>query len=103
MYEELRPGIGRMPKPRDTVVVRYVGWGEDGKRFDSTFLRKQPFTFRVTDGVIAGWCEGIQKMKPGAVFRFRIPPELAYGERGAGSMIKPNATIEFWIEFLSIK
>jgi FKBP-type peptidyl-prolyl cis-trans isomerase FkpA len=103
MYEELRSGIGRMPKPLDTVVVRYVGWGEDGKRFDSTFLRKQPFTFRVTGGVIAGWCEGIQKMKPGAVFRFRIPPDLAYGKRGAGHLIQPNATIEFWIELLSIK
>lgn len=100
-YEELRPGIGERAGATDRVKVHYVGWLTDGTRFDSTFMRKQAATFPL-NGVIRGWQEGIQLMKPGAVFRFEIPPDLGYGARGAGP-IKPNSTLVFWVELLAIE
>ena len=101
MYEELRPGIGSRPGAKASVKVHYVGWLTDGTRFDSSFAREQAATFSL-NGVIRGWQEGIRLMKPGAVFRFEIPPDLGYGARGAGS-IKPNSTLVFWVELLAIQ
>ena len=98
-YQELRPGAGKQPTIDDKVTVHYVGWTTDGKKFDSSFSRKQATAFPLK-GVIKGWQEGIAKMKPGAIFRLEIPPELAYGERGAGGVIQPNSTLVFWVELV---
>jgi FKBP-type peptidyl-prolyl cis-trans isomerase len=99
-YEELRPGAGASPGPRSKVEVHYVGWTLDGTRFDSSFARRQSAEFPL-GGVIRGWTEGIQLMRPGAVFRFEIPAALAYGQRGAGTVIKPGATLVFWVQLIS--
>lgn len=100
-FEELRPGVGKRPTATSTVTVRYVGWNMDGTRFDSTFQRNQPAKLRL-NAVIKGWTEGLALMKPGAVFRFEIPPDLAYGKGGVGP-IKPNSTLVFWVELLKIE
>lgn len=97
-YQELRPGVGKQPEADSKVTVHYVGWTSDGAKFDSSFAR-QAATFPLSR-VIKGWQEGIPKMKPGAIYRFEIPPDLAYGNRGGGP-IKPNATLVFWVELLS--
>ncbi len=99
-YQELRPGVGKQPQNDSRVTVNYVGWNTDGTKFDSSFARKQPTTLPL-NAVIKGWQEGITKMKSGAIYRFEIPPDLAYGKQGAGAVIKPNATLVFWIELLN--
>lgn len=100
-YEQLRAGVGPFPKPTDKVTVHYVGWLADGTQFDSSYQRGEPATFPL-NVVVKGWTEGLQLMQPGAVFRLTLPPALAYGDRGAGNVIPPNATLVFTVSLLSI-
>jgi FKBP-type peptidyl-prolyl cis-trans isomerase FklB len=95
-------GDGASPKATDTVSVHYTGTLIDGKEFDSSYRRGQPASFPV-NGVIKGWTEALQLMKPGSKWQLVIPSELAYGERGAGRDIGPNSTLIFDVELLSIK
>jgi FKBP-type peptidyl-prolyl cis-trans isomerase FklB len=101
-YQVLAEGDGDSPAATDTVTVHYRGTLIDGTEFDSSYRRGQPATFPL-DRVIAGWTEGLQLMRPGSKYRFVIPPELAYGEPGAGSRIGPNSTLVFEVELLSIQ
>ena len=101
-YEILVEGEGSSPKATDEVTVHYHGTLIDGSVFDSSVDRGQPATFPV-NGVIPGWVEALQLMKPGSKYKLFIPSELAYGERGAGQMIGPNATLIFEVELISIK
>ena len=101
-YEVLTEGTGLFPSATNQVTVHYEGRLLDGKVFDSSYERDEPATFRL-NGVIAGWTEGVQLMKVGSKFRFFIPPNLGYGENGAGGDIGPNATLIFEVELLSIE
>ena len=100
-YEVLVEGSGDSPKETDQVTVHYHGTLIDGTVFDSSVERGQPATFPV-NGVIAGWVEALQLMNPGAKYKLFIPSNLAYGERGAGGSIGPNATLIFEVELISI-
>lgn len=100
-YEVIETGVGPMPKATDQVTVHYKGTLIDGTTFDSSYDRGQPATFGLNQ-VIAGWTEGVQLMKVGSKYRFYIPYNLAYGERGAGGMIPPYAALIFDVELLSI-
>jgi FKBP-type peptidyl-prolyl cis-trans isomerase FklB len=100
-YEVLTEGSGESPKPTDKVTVHYRGTLPDGKVFDSSYDRNEPATFPV-NGVIPGWVEALQLMKPGAKYRLVIPPALAYAERGAGNDIGPNQVLIFDVELLSV-
>ena len=100
-YEVLTEGSGDSPKETDQVTVHYHGTLIDGTVFDSSVERGQPATFPV-NGVIPGWVEALQLMNPGAKFKLFIPSNLAYGERGAGGAIGPNATLIFEVELISI-
>jgi len=100
-YEVLKSGSGPSPQPDSTVTVHYVGTLIDGTEFDSSYSRNAPATFPLGN-TIKGWVEGVQLMNVGSHFRFVIPAELAYGERGAGNQVKPGATLIFSIELLSI-
>lgn len=100
-YKILIAGNGRKPKRKTTVQVHYRGLLLDGRQFDSSFDSDEPVEFRLVK-VIKGWTEGIQLMPAGSVFVFLIPPELAYGEKGAG-VIPPNATLIFEIELFGSK
>ena len=95
-------GEGAMPGPEDTVVVHYRGTLIDGTEFDSSYSRGVPATFPL-EGIIPGWKEVLQLMRPGDKWNVVIPPELAYGERGAGAQIGPNETLIFEIELLEVK
>jgi FKBP-type peptidyl-prolyl cis-trans isomerase FklB len=101
-YKVLTEGTGKTPKAEDTVTVNYKGTLIDGTEFDSSYKRGQSATFQVK-GVIKGWTEALQLMKQGSKWQLFIPPELAYGERGAGRDIGPNATLIFEVELLTIK
>jgi FKBP-type peptidyl-prolyl cis-trans isomerase FklB len=101
-YKVLKEGSGASPKETDTVVTNYRGTLIDGTEFDSSYKRNEPATFPV-NRVIKGWTEALQMMKPGAKYQLFIPSSLAYGERGAGQLIGPNATLIFEVELLSIK
>jgi FKBP-type peptidyl-prolyl cis-trans isomerase FklB len=101
-YKIIKEGTDEMPKLEDTVTVNYRGTLIDGTEFDSSYRRGQPATFSVK-GVIAGWSEALQLMKVGSKWQLFVPSNLAYGERGAGPDIGPNATLIFDIELLSIK
>ena len=101
-YKILTKGTGKIPTQTDTVTVNYRGTLIDGREFDSSYKRGQPATFPV-NGVIRGWTEALQLMKEGAKWQLFIPGELAYGERGAGQAIGPNATLVFDVELISIK
>ena len=100
-YIVMEPGEGDSPVAADSVEVHYEGRLIDGSVFDSSFERGQTVTFGLRQ-VIPGWTEGLQLMKPGGKFKFIIPPELGYGEGGAGQMIGPNATLVFDVELISI-
>jgi len=101
-------GTGASPKTGQTCVMHYTGWlyenGAKGKKFDSSVDRGQPFEFLIgTHRVIPGWDEGVATMKVGGKRTLIIPPQLGYGERGAGGVIPPNATLIFDVELLGIK
>ena len=100
-YMVLRQGAGARPRATDTVRVNYHGTTLDGKVFDSSYERGQPAEFALNQ-VIAGWTEGVAMMPVGGKFRFWIPSELAYGPKGAGEMIGPNAALIFDVELLDI-
>ena len=100
-YEVLTEGSGESPKPTDQVTVHYRGTLPDGTVFDSSYDRGEPATFPV-NGVIPGWVEALQLMKPGAKYKLAIPPALAYGERGAGGDIGPNQALVFEVELISV-
>jgi peptidylprolyl isomerase len=103
-YYDLEVGSGASPEQGQTAVVHYTGWLEDGTKFDSSLDRGQPFSFVVGAGrVIKGWDEGVATMKVGGKRQLVIPPELGYGERGAGTVIPPNATLIFEVELLEIR
>ena len=100
-YEVITEGTGNKPAASDTVVVHYTGTLIDGTVFDSSVERGTPATFGVTQ-VIPGWVEALQLMQEGAKWRLYIPSDLAYGTRGAGGAIGPNATLIFDVELLQI-
>jgi FKBP-type peptidyl-prolyl cis-trans isomerase len=103
--EDLKEGKGDAAKKGDTVEVHYTGWlKKDGTKFDSSLDRKEPFSFKLGAGqVIKGWDEGVAGMKIGGKRKLTIPPELAYGKRGAGKAIPPDAELVFEVELLNIK
>jgi len=101
-YKVLQEGTGPKPAPTDTVVCNYRGTLLDSTEFDSSYKRGQPATFPVTK-VIKGWTEALQLMPVGSKWQLFIPSELAYGERGFGGQIGPNATLIFEVELLSIQ
>lgn len=102
--EDLSTGQGPAAAAGQTVSVHYTGWLTDGRQFDSSRDRDEPFDFPLGRGyVIPGWDEGVQGMQVGGVRRLTVPPQLAYGARGAGGVIPPNATLIFEVELLAIR
>ena len=101
-YKVLTAGTGPKPSTNDTVITHYRGTLIDGTEFDSSYKRGEPATFPVT-GVIKGWTEALLQMPVGSKWQLFIPSELAYGERGAGRQIGPNATLIFDIELVGIQ
>jgi FKBP-type peptidyl-prolyl cis-trans isomerase len=101
-YKILKEGTGPKPTPSDSVVCNYRGTLIDGKEFDSSYKRGQPATFPVGQ-VIKGWTEALQLMPVGSKWQLFVPPDLAYGDRGAGPDIGPGATLIFEVELISIK
>jgi FKBP-type peptidyl-prolyl cis-trans isomerase FkpA len=103
-YEDIKLGEGDPATAGKTVAVHYTGWLTDGKKFDSSKDRGQPFEFPLGGGrVIKGWDEGVQGMKVGGVRKLTIPASLGYGSRGAGGVIPPDATLVFEVELLKIR
>jgi FKBP-type peptidyl-prolyl cis-trans isomerase FkpA len=101
VFRSLKEGSGPSPQASDKVRVHYRGTFPDGKEFDSSHARGQPAEFPL-DRVIKCWTEGVQKLKVGGKARLTCPPAIAYGERGAGGTIPPNATLHFEVELLGI-
>lgn len=102
-YEDELVGTGDSPKTGQKVTVHYTGWLTNGKKFDSSSDRGQPFSFTIGRGqVIAGWDEGVAGMKVGGKRKLTIPPTLGYGAKGAGGIIPPGATLNFDVELLGI-
>ena len=101
-YEVLEPSLGQKPKATDTVRVHYEGTLIDGTVFDSSYKRGESISFPL-NGVIKGWTEGLQLMSVGSKYKFFIPYQLAYGERGAGASIPPYAALIFTVELLGIE
>jgi FKBP-type peptidyl-prolyl cis-trans isomerase FkpA len=102
VYQSLRDGQGESPKSTDTVMVHYRGTFPDGKEFDSSHARGQPAEFPL-NRVIPCWTEGVQRMKPGGKARLVCPPAIAYGSRGAGKVIPPDATLHFEVELIGVR
>jgi FKBP-type peptidyl-prolyl cis-trans isomerase FkpA len=102
VYQSLKEGTGASPAATDVVKVHYRGtFPDSGKEFDSSYKRNEPTEFPL-NGVIPCWTEGVQKMKPGGKAKLTCPPAIAYGTRGAGGVIPPNATLNFEIELISV-
>jgi FKBP-type peptidyl-prolyl cis-trans isomerase len=103
-FEDTAAGDGETASKGHTVSVHYTGWLENGTKFDSSKDRNDPFEFKLGAGqVIRGWDEGVAGMKVGGIRRLTIPPQLGYGDRGAGGVIPPKATLIFEVELLSIR
>jgi peptidylprolyl isomerase len=107
-YEDLVVGTGASPETGQTCVMHYTGWlyenGVKGAKFDSSVDRNRPFEFPIGRGrVIKGWDEGVATMKVGGKRTLLIPPQLGYGDRGAGNVIPPGATLLFEVELLGVK
>jgi FKBP-type peptidyl-prolyl cis-trans isomerase len=103
-FEDTTAGDGETASKGHTVSVHYTGWLENGTKFDSSKDRNDPFEFKLGAGqVIRGWDEGVAGMKVGGIRRLTIPPQLGYGDRGAGGVIPPKATLIFEVELLSIR
>ena len=103
-YTDIVVGTGTAASQGDTVVVHYTGWLMDGTKFDSSVDRGQPFDFVLGQGrVIKGWEEGVGSMNVGGKRELIIPPDLAYGDRGAGGLIPAGATLKFEVELLELR
>lgn len=100
-YRIRRRSTGRKPGPRDSVTVHYRGWLDDGTQFDSSYERGKPATFRLNQ-VVKGWTEGMQYIGEGGMIELEVPPELGYGERGAGEKIPPGAMLHFLVELVRV-
>lgn len=102
-YWDLKVGTGEEAKNGDKVRVHYTGWFTSGKKFDSSVDAHQPYSFTLGQGnVIRGWDEGVTGMKVGGKRQLRIPPELAYGEKGFKDIVPPNATLIFDVQLLAV-
>ncbi len=101
VYESLKDGSGAQASPEASVQVHYRGTLADGKEFDSSYKRGQPATFPL-NRVIPCWTEGVSKMKEGGKAKLTCPPAIAYGSRGAGGAVPPNATLSFEVELLKV-
>lgn len=101
VYRPLKEGSGASPAATDKVKVHYRGIFPDGREFDSSYKRGEPAEFPL-NRVIPCWTEGVQRMKVGGKAKLTCPPAIAYGERGAGSTVPPNATLQFEVELLGI-
>ena len=102
VYRSLQEGKGTSPSASDSVKVHYKGMFPDGREFDSSYSRNEPAEFRL-NRVIKCWTEGVQKMKVGGKAKLTCPPGIAYGERGAGGVIPPNAVLVFEVELLDVR
>ncbi|HEX6829785.1 MAG TPA: FKBP-type peptidyl-prolyl cis-trans isomerase [Burkholderiales bacterium] len=103
VIEDLTEGSGDVASAGQTATVHYTGWLTNGRKFDSSKDRNQPFDFPLGGGrVIAGWDEGVQGMRVGGLRKLTIPPALGYGAYGAGGVIPPNATLVFEVELLAL-
>lgn len=103
-FIDLARGTGPAPHAGDVAEVHYTGWLEDGTKFDSSLDRGEPLQFVLGRGyVIAGWDEGIALMRQGGKARLIIPPELGYGDKGAGGVVPPNATLTFEVELVRVR
>src|SRR6185369_5903147 len=103
-YRDIVEGIGRTPQKGQRLIVHYIGYLENGKKFDSSYDKDKPLEFVLGSGqVIKGWEEGLATMKAGGKRKLIVPPQLAYGNKGLKNSIPPNATLIFEIELLNIR
>jgi FKBP-type peptidyl-prolyl cis-trans isomerase len=103
-YEDIDPGTGPVASKGQQATVHYTGWLTNGRKFDSSVDRNEPFEFMLGAGmVIRGWDEGVTGMKVGGKRKLMIPADLAYGTRGAGGVIPPNAELIFEVELLGVR